>query len=120
MALDPYTERLAKVRHRFASTLEGKITDTYGALSSLTGNGAGVADAVGETYRRMHSIAGIGNAVGFGATGRAARKVENVLIPAHTAGRGLRYEEIIALKKELETLRAAALRELDLAASSGM
>ena len=31
MPVDPYSERLAKVRHRFAATLESKITDTYGA-----------------------------------------------------------------------------------------
>jgi chemotaxis protein histidine kinase CheA len=120
MPVDPYTERLAKVRHRFASTLEGKITDTYGALPNMSGDGAKVIEILDETYRRIHSIAGIGKAVGFAATGRAARKAESVLIAAHDAGRGLMSEEIVLFRKELESLRQAAQRELDLAATSGM
>ena len=120
MPADQFTERLAKVRLRFASTLESKIKETYVALPSLSGNGDDVVDIVGETYRRIHSIAGIGNAIGFGATGRAARNVENVLLPAHAARRGLKAEEIAALRKELQALRDAAQRELDLAAASGM
>ena len=120
MSIDSYAERLAKVRHRFASTLEGKIKDTYVALPHLTGEGDAVADAVGETFRRIHGIAGIGNAVGFAATGRAARNVENVLLPAHYGCRGLKAEEVAALAKQLETLRDAAQRELDRAAASGM
>jgi len=120
MPIEPFTERLAKVRHRFASTLESKIEDAFVALPNLSGDGAEVAEAVGETYRRIHSIAGIGKAIGFAATGRAARSVENILMPAHYAGRGLKAEEAIALRKELQTLRAAAQRELDLDAPSGM
>ena len=120
MPADVFTERLAKVRHRFASTLESKIKDTFGALPRLTGDDAAVLDVVGETYRRIHSIAGIGKAVGFAATGNAARDVENVLLPAHFAGRGLKSDEIAALKRQLQRLHDAALRELDLAATSGM
>jgi len=120
MPLDEFTERLAKVRHRFASTLESKIKDTYVALPNLTGDDAKVVDIVGETYRRIHSIAGIGKAVGFSATGRAARDVENVLLPAHYAGRGLKADEVAALKQQLQHLRDAAQRELDIAAASGM
>jgi hypothetical protein len=117
---DLYAERLAKVRHRFASTLESKIRDAFIALPNMSGDGDTVVDVVAETYRRIHSIAGIGNAVGFAATGRAARNVENVLLPAHYAGRGLRSEEITALTRELATLRDAAQRELEMAAASGM
>ena len=120
MRADQFSERLAKVRHRFAATLEGKIKDTYVALPHLTGSDATVIDAVGEAYRRIHSIAGIGKAVGFSATGRAARDVENVLLPAHSTGRGLKADEVAALKRQLQLLRAAAQRELDLAAMSGM
>jgi chemotaxis protein histidine kinase CheA len=117
---DPFTERLAKVRHRFASTLESKIKDTVVALPTLQGDGEDIIEVLGETYRRIHSIAGIGTAVGFAATGRAAKKVENLLMPAHHAGRGLEAEEVAALKKELHLLREAAQHELDLAAASGM
>jgi chemotaxis protein histidine kinase CheA len=120
MPVDQFTERLAKVRHRFAATLECKIKDTYVALPKLSGDGHDTLEVLGETYRRIHSIAGIGKAVGFAATGRAARNVENVLMPAHSAGRGLKADEVAALQKELQTLRDAAQRELDLAAASGM
>jgi hypothetical protein len=120
MPLDEFTERLARVRHRFASTLEGKITDTCVALPNLMGDNAQVVDALGEAYRRIHSIAGIGKAVGFSATGRAARAVENTLLPAHSAGRGLKAAEVAALTKQLQLLRAAAQHELDIAAASGM
>jgi chemotaxis protein histidine kinase CheA len=120
MRADQFNERLAKVRHRFASTLEGKIKDTYVALPHLTGDDDKVVDALGETFRRIHSIAGIGKAVGFSSTGRAARDVENVLLPAHHAGRGLKANEVTALKRQLQLLREAAQRELDLAAASGM
>jgi chemotaxis protein histidine kinase CheA len=120
MSADVFSERLAKVRHRFASTLESKITDTYGDLPNLTGNDAEVVDAIGEAYRRIHSIAGIGKAVGFAATGRAARDVENLLMPAHSAGRGLKSDEVVALKRQLHHLRDAAQRELGLVATSGM
>src|ERR1700738_4795533 len=102
MPADQFTERLAQVRVRFSSTLASKIKETYIAFSSLSGSGDDVVDIVGETYRRIHSIAGIGKAIGFGATGRAARNVENVLLPAHSAGRGLKAEEIAALRKELQ------------------
>jgi chemotaxis protein histidine kinase CheA len=120
MPVDPFTERLAKVRYRFASTLESKIEDAFVALPNLLGDGSEVNEALEETYRRIHSIAGIGKAVGFAATGRAARSVENVLMPAHYAGRGLRNEEATILRKELQALREAAQRELDLAAATGM
>jgi chemotaxis protein histidine kinase CheA len=120
MPEDVFTERLAQVRRRFASTLERKIEDTYGALPNLTGDGPKAVDALGETYRRIHSIAGIGKAVGFAATGRAARDVENVLLQAHFAKRGLQSDEMAALEQQLHQLRDAAQRELDLASTSGM
>ena len=50
----------------------------------------------------------------------SARDVENVLLPAHFAGRGLKADEVTVLKKHLQLLRDAAQRELDKAAASGM
>ena len=44
MPADPFTERLARVRQRFVSTLESKIEDTYADLPKLVGDGPGVAD----------------------------------------------------------------------------
>lgn len=110
MTTDPFTERLARVRQRFITTLEGKIEDTYADLPKLTGEGA--ADAVGETYRRIHGIVGIGPTVGFAATGKAAKTVENVLIGPHRAARGLVANELDALRKALHALRTTAHQEL--------
>jgi chemotaxis protein histidine kinase CheA len=112
MAIDPFTERLAKVRQRFVSTLESKIEDTYTALPALSGEGSAVA----ETYRRIHGIVGIGPTVGLAATGRAARGVENLLLPAYSAKRGLNAIEMDAVRKALHALREAAQRDIEMIA----
>ena len=40
MAVDPFTERLARVRERFVSALESKIEDTFAAIPDLSGENA--------------------------------------------------------------------------------
>jgi chemotaxis protein histidine kinase CheA len=112
MAVDPFAERLARVRQRFVSALESKIEDTYAAIPDLSGATPAVVETIGETYRRMHGIVGIGPTVGFAGTGRAARGVENILLLAHQAERGLTIEEIDSFKKALQALRETAAREL--------
>jgi chemotaxis protein histidine kinase CheA len=112
MAVDPFTERLARVRERFVSALESKIEDTYAAIPVLSGETVDVIEAVEETYRRIHGIVGIGATVGFAGTGRAARHLENILLEPHQAERGLTVEEIATFKKALHTLREAAAGEL--------
>jgi hypothetical protein len=112
MAVDPFAERLARVRERFVAALESKIEDTFSAIPDLSGETPDVIETVGETYRRMHSIVGIGPTVGFAGTGRAARHLENILMEPHQAERGLTVEEIATFKKALHTLREAATSEL--------
>jgi hypothetical protein len=68
--------------------------------------------ALSETYQRIHNIVGVGPTLGFTASGHAAREVENVLLPAYRAGRGLDLPEIDRLSAMLEVLRATAKREL--------
>ena len=46
MGVDPFAERLARVRQRFVSALEGKIEDSYSAIPHLSGATAGVVQAV--------------------------------------------------------------------------
>src|SRR5476651_962267 len=77
----PFTERLARVRHRFVASLESKIDSVYAALPKLSGEGTAVAEVVDENYRRIHDIVGVSPSVGFFATGRVARTVENILSP---------------------------------------
>jgi chemotaxis protein histidine kinase CheA len=112
MPVDPFTERLGRVRERFVAALESKIEDTYTAIPDLSGDAPEVVEAVEETYRRIHSIVGIGPTVGFAGTGRAARSVENILLRPHQAERGLTGEEIDSFKKALHALRETATREL--------
>src|SRR5579863_3340198 len=112
MTVDAFAERLARVRHRFVSTLEGKIDDAYESITKRAGLAPDAVSAVGETYRCMHGIVGVGPTVGFPATGRAAHDVEDALRAAQREGRGLRPDEILLLKKQLQMLREAANREL--------
>jgi hypothetical protein len=119
MAADSFTERLARVHQRFASSLESRIEDTYADLPKLSGDGRDVITTLGETYRRIHGIVGIGPTVGFAATAKAARIVENVLLGPHSAARGLVANEVDALRKALYALREAARKELQTRAASG-
>ena len=119
MPTDPFTERLDRVRHRYVSTIQGKIEDTYADLPKLVGDGPGVTMTLEETYRRIHGIVGIGMAVGFAATGKAAKTVENVLFEPHRAARGLGPKEIDALKQALDVLRDTVQRDLQTFTASG-
>jgi chemotaxis protein histidine kinase CheA len=109
---DAFADRLARVRRRFVSTLEGRIDDTAASLPMLGKLAPAAATAVGEAYRCMHGIVGVGPTVGFTATGRVAREVEDLLRPAQTERRGLDDEEISLLRERLADLRAAAMPEM--------
>jgi hypothetical protein len=112
MSVDPFAARLARVRQRFVSALESKITDTYAAVPNLAGDSSDTVEAVAETYRRIHGIVGIGPTVGFAGTGRAARHLEDILMEPHQAERGLTAPELLSFKKALHTLRETAAQEL--------
>lgn len=109
--VDVFADRLAKVRHRFAASVEGKIDDTYRAFPQLVGDAA-VPDVVAETYRRIHGICGVAETVGFTETGRAARKLDTILFVAYQARRGLNAGEMTPAQKALHGLREAARLEL--------
>lgn len=112
MDADVFAERLSKVRNRFTSTLESKLEETDAAMAGLTGESAAVAEAVGETYRRLHGIAGTGPTIGFPLTGQAAREAESFLLAANREQRGLTGDEVANLNNALVALRQAAMREL--------
>ncbi len=112
MSVDVFADRLARVRRRFVSTLQGRIDDTGAAIPKLGRSTAGAATAVGEAYRCMHGIVGVGPTVGFPATGRAAHDVEDLLRPAQNERRGLSDNEISTLRDRLLDLRAAVEREM--------
>jgi hypothetical protein len=114
MHADQFETRLAKVRHRFATTLESKIEDAVVSANHLSPSNDGVIKHISESYRRLHGICGIGPTVGFAATGEAARAAEVALMLAYRESRGLTESEVLSLKKALERLRVAAASELRL------
>jgi chemotaxis protein histidine kinase CheA len=114
MSVDVFADRLARVRRRFVSTLQGRIDDTDASIPKLRHGTAGAAAAVGEAYRCMHGIVGVGPTVGFPATGRTAHAVEDFLRPAQNERRGLSDNEILTLHERLLDLRAAVEHEMQL------
>jgi HPt (histidine-containing phosphotransfer) domain-containing protein len=114
MSVDVFADRLARVRRRFVSTLQGRIDDTDAAIPKLGRGTAGAATAVGEAYRCMHGIVGVGPTVGFPATGRAAHDIEDILRPAQNEHRGLSADEVSTLRERILDLRAAVDREMQL------
>jgi chemotaxis protein histidine kinase CheA len=112
MSLDIFADRLARVRRRFVSTLQGRIDDTAASLDKLAAKAPAAGMAVGEAYRCVHGIVGVGPTVGFPATGRAAHDVEDLLRPAQNEHRGLSDGEMALLRQRLDALRGAAAREM--------
>jgi hypothetical protein len=119
MQQDPFTERLAKVRRRFASTLESKISDSFAALPQLSSNEPAAIATLGDAYQRLHQICGVGPTIGFVATGKAARNAEDILLTPFKSKRCLTSEEAVRLQTALDALQAAARTELQSIASQG-
>jgi hypothetical protein len=114
MYADQFEGRLAIVRHRFATTLESKITDVVVFTDRMSGSKDGTIKDLSESYRHLHNICGIGPSVGFATTGEAARAAEVGLMQAYRERRKLTQAELLNLKKALGRLREAAASELRL------
>jgi chemotaxis protein histidine kinase CheA len=112
MTTDPFLDRLARVRDRFAAGLAGKIDETHAAIPQLSDATLAAPAAVDEAYRCVHGIVGVGPTVGFPQSGRAAHEVENVLRSPRLENRGLTAGEIQTLAKALAELKDVATREL--------
>ena len=112
MTLDPFMDRFVRVRHRFATSVTGKIDQACATVSDLSASETAAATAVDEAYRCVHGIVGVGPTIGFPASGKAAHDVEDVLRPPHQQRRGLSAEEIARLTAALQVFREVAAREL--------
>jgi chemotaxis protein histidine kinase CheA len=112
MQTDQFEERLAKVRLRFASTLQAKITDINEALPHLLRQEAPAMQKLADVYRQVHELCGIAPTLGFVATGKAARNAEVILLLPFRSKRGLTADEGENVQKALEALGAAAQSEL--------
>jgi hypothetical protein len=106
-----FAERMAKIRARFALKLAVGIQETSQSLSRMAGDSPEAVEATSTAYIRFHEMCGIGPTIGFEALGRAARVLDDVLIVAYRAKRGLMDEEITKLKDGLEHVRTAMLVE---------
>lgn len=112
MYSDLFEVRVARVRHRFATTLENKIETAMVSADRIARGDASVVKHVSDSYRHLHSIYRVGATVGFAATGEAAHAAEAALIQAYREGRGLTAGELLLLKKSLARLRDVAASEL--------
>jgi len=119
MPVDGFEARLARVRHRFAGSLESKINDTVSEFSRLSEDAPDAQTNVDQVYRRIHGICGVAATVGFGATGRAAREAEVVLLVPARARRGLTPSESAVFKGALGALLKAAQQELQMMYARG-
>ncbi len=114
MLADYFEARIARVRHRFASSLESKIKKAMSSAEHISRNEGNVAELLSDSYRHLHNIHGIGPTVGFSATGEAAHEAETALMQAYLEKRGLTEEELLHLKEALVRLRDAAASEIRL------
>ena len=107
-----FTDRIAKLRVRFATKLADRLVQTTEALPRMSGNGSEAVDAVVEAYRQFHDICGIAPAIGFPETGRLARCCDDILVIPFRAGRALSENETAMLTTQIESLRVGAQSEM--------
>lgn len=112
MATDQFAERLAQVRTRFAAKLSGRIEALETALPRLSGIDASALEELASVHRSIHDLCGIGPTIGFEATGRAARRIEQILLAPLRAGRSLTRDEAASLRDPITALREAAGADL--------
>ena len=112
MTADDFTVHVARVRERFASTLNSKIADNFAALEKMSASGSDSIEAVVATHRRLHEMYGVASTLGFNATGKAAGAARAAIREAAKAKRPPTAAEITALRRELEHLRDAAAADL--------
>lgn len=112
MAVDQFGERLAQIRLRFASKLNSKIAAVENAASQFSSCGESMIESLETAHRTVHELCGVAPTLGFVATGRAARSVEQLLLQPLRDGRELTAKEAADLRCGLEQLRAAAGAEL--------
>jgi chemotaxis protein histidine kinase CheA len=109
---DPFAERMAQVRIRFAAKLNDRVASLDVALPGLVGEGTATLQALETAHRTAHDLCGVGPTIGFHETGKAARKIEQILLAAVRDGRGLSADEADAARAGIGMLRAAGLADL--------
>jgi HPt (histidine-containing phosphotransfer) domain-containing protein len=107
---EPYVQRIAEIRQRFAPQLESKIE----LIESATRRDGGEAslDAVALAHRQAHGLCGVGPTLGFVGTGQVARSIEQFLLAVVKAGRELTDDEVPRLRDGVALLRSTARAEI--------
>ena len=109
---DHFAERFAAVRERFAAKLDSRIEEIEAAVPEFGSDGEAGMEARARAHRRAHDLCGIGPTMGFVATGKQARTVEQLLLAPIKAGRALTSAEIVRLCEEIAGLRSAARADI--------
>jgi chemotaxis protein histidine kinase CheA len=112
---DLFAERFAAVRDRFAAKLDARIQEIEATVPMLCRGDGG--ETLARAHRRAHDLCGVGPTMGFIATGKAARAIEQVMLAAIKANRPLSADELAKVSDALVALRSAASAETLLQAS---
>lgn len=106
---DEFTKRLAAVRQRFVSKLSGRLDEIEATVPELSQSGS--IEALARVHRRAHDLCGVGPTMGFVATGKAARTVEQLLLAPLKDERALTGDEVAQLRHDIAALRSVATAE---------
>jgi chemotaxis protein histidine kinase CheA len=106
---DVFAERLAAVRQRFVAKLDARLNEIESIVPQLST--AGATEALARAHRQAHDLCGVGPTMGFVATGRAARTVEQLLLAPLKSERALTHVEVAQLRQDVAVLRSVAIAE---------
>lgn len=107
---DLFADRMAAIRQRFIIELEARIDEIESALPQPRRGGE--FDILALAHWQAHSLCGIGPTLGFVGTGKAARLIEQLLLPVVKAERALTDDEIPRLRQGITLLRSTASAEI--------
>jgi chemotaxis protein histidine kinase CheA len=107
---DLFADRFAAVRARFAAKLDARIDEIESTVPLLADSSA--SDALALAHRRAHDLCGVGPTMGFVATGKTARTLEQMLLAALKAQRALTKDELTRVRSGIAELRAAAASDI--------
>jgi len=113
MTKDDFADQVARVRARFASTLNSKVADSFADLEKMASGGLQSIEIAIVAHRRLHEMYGIAPTLGFASTGKAAGVARTTIGEAAKSKRAPTAAEIAALKTELESLRAGVAADLE-------
>jgi HPt (histidine-containing phosphotransfer) domain-containing protein len=107
---DLFADRMAAIRRRFILELDARIDEIEFAVPQAGRDGE--FHILALAHRQAHGLCGIGPTLGFVGTGKAARLIEQLLLPAVKAERPLTDDEVPRLRESIALLRSTARAEI--------